>query len=1472
MIAKVQKRDGKVVDFNKSKIADAVYKAITSTGQGDGVISKKVSDRVFDILNIRFKDDEIPKVEQIQDIVEEVLILENLVETAKAYILYREQRRRIREAKEIVDESTEKVDRYISELDWKVYENANMTFSLQGLNQYIIADVSKKYWLNKIYPKEIREAANSEAMHIHDLDGINTYCCGWDLYDLLRKGFRGVPGKLECKPPKHLRTALGQLVNFLYTLQGESSGAQAVSNFDTLLAPFIRYDNLDYPAVKQAMQEFLYNCMVPTRVGFQTPFINVSLDINPSAALAKLPVVIGGKSRKETYAEFQSEMDMLVRAFYECMMEGDSRGRPFTFPIPTVSITKDFDWDNPNLDGMWEASAKYGINYFSNFIQSDMDPADVRSMCCRLRLDNKELHKRGGGLFGSAPLTGCYDDKTEILTINGWKLFDKLNLEDDLFTLSDNNRIEVNKPGKLFKYDYSGQMYHFKTKSLDLMVTPNHRMVVDNRRKDYAREFVEAQDFNINNHNIPKQGKWYGVNQSFFILPSVYLFKGTGPVSRFSVEEMAVIKERVEGGDTYFKIANDYNVSLGTIHKIFKNPRYGLHENFRYKVEPIKIKMDDWLAFFGFWLAEGCTDNEKIASSHGYRTVITQVKNETREEIKKVLNGLPFNYSEEKNNLVICNKQLWSYLRQFGNKYNKFIPQDIKKLSKRQIKILFDWMVKGDGHVRKTNGQINYWTTSKRLADDLQEIIMKIGFLGTSTPQKKKEAFFKGRKIKSSTIYNIGVQIAKRYRLRDESIKQIHYVGKVYCCEVKNHSVFVRRNGKVSWCGNSIGVVTINLPRIGYLAKTRKEYFDRLERMMELAKESLEIKRKTLNNFMEKGLYPYTRYYLDGIGQVRGSHLGNHFSTIGLLGMNESLLNFIGEDIASDRGRKFAGEILDFMREKLVKYQEDTGNLYNLEASPAEGASFKQAKADKKLYPDIIVAGANDKPYYTNSSQLPVNYTDDVFEALELQDQLQTKYTGGCIEKGNKVLTDKGLIEIEKIVKEFPKLKPIKALSYNQKKNKSEWDEITDAIKIDVKKHNKINIKAERGLDITTSDWHPFFVLDRSVPKNICPICRAKIKNIKGFANHIRNSGNCKEKYEQYSKYKVIEKRADEIKEGDYILQNSENVYEDKKTEIDENLMWLIGFYIGDGCISSFKDNGGGNNLKKHKLRFFSEHQEPLDKIVNILYDYFDSGANVISNDKRSKTLKEVGTSRQSVIDFFVKSGFQSGQKTYNVSVPEPVKNNLSRSNVFALLSGLMDSDGHIDRQGDFEYYTVSDNLADDILEIMTRAGLLIGKIKKPTKRKNESDLWRLRIPGHELTRIKDNLSNTVNVKKINKVLSNRKKRRLPVVRVEKVSKTDVKDNQFYDLTTKNNHNYLAGKNSLVFIHNTVLHIFLGEKLDDGDSAKVLVKKIFSKYHLPYITLTPTFSVCPVHGYQTGEHQKCSRCIIEKPKEVYTKV
>ncbi|MEI6649863.1 MAG: ribonucleoside triphosphate reductase [Candidatus Moraniibacteriota bacterium] len=609
-IGKIVKRDGRTVPFEEAKIVTAIGKALEATGEGSVSEAKKVAAKTVHLLRKDFKNGIMPSVEDVQDVVERVLMILDFEETAKSYILYREERRKLREIEKSLDDSSDLVDKYLMEMDWRVKENANMAYSLQGLNNYLASIVSSRYWMNRVYPAEIRKAHEGGDVHLHDLQQISAYCCGWDLHDLIRRGFTGVPGKISSGPAKHFGAVLGQMVNFIYTLQGEVAGAQAFSNFDTLLAPFVRYDKLSYKQVKQEMQSFVFNMNVSTRVGFQTPFSNITLDITAPKALASQSVIIGAEPRKETYGEFQDEMNMINRAFAEVMMEGDSSGRVFTFPIPTYNITKEFDWEDDRFRPIWEMTAKYGIPYFANFVNSDMDPEDARSMCCRLRLDNRELHKRGGGLFGAAPLTG------------------------------------------------------------------------------------------------------------------------------------------------------------------------------------------------------------------------------------------------------------------------------------------------------------------------------------------------------------------------------------------------------------SVGVATVNLPRIGYLAKDEKDFFERLEKNMDIAKASLEIKRKLVEQMTDRGLYPYTKFYLAPIKQRRGEYWANHFSTIGLIGMNEAILNLLGTDITTKKGQSFAEKTLERMRKRIIGYQKETGNLYNLEATPGEGTSHRLAAIDRERYKDIVFA--NDEavrkhgaqPYYTNSSQLPVGYTDDIFEALNLQDKLQTKYTGGTVLHG----------------------------------------------------------------------------------------------------------------------------------------------------------------------------------------------------------------------------------------------------------------------------------------------------------------------------------------------------------------------------------------------------------------------------------------------------------------------------------------
>jgi anaerobic ribonucleoside-triphosphate reductase len=602
----VRKRDGKLEPFDQERITKAVWKAAKAVGGKNHEQAKFISDEVMAELRNRFGEDGCPTVEEIQDLVEKRLIENGRAQTAKAYILYRKQHQDMRELAALLS-SADLVDQYLEIDDWRVKENSNMSYSLQGLNNYLSSTVIAKYWISRIYPANIAQAHFSGDIHVHDLGVLGPYCVGWDLSDLLLSGFGGVSGKIESKPAKHFRTALGQVVNFFYTLQGEAAGAQAFSNFDTYLAPFIHYDHLSQKDVEQALQEFFFNMNVPTRVGFQTPFTNLTLDLTVPDFMKDEGVMFNGKVTEDTYGDMTQEMEMFNLAFAEVMRQGDSKGRVFTFPIPTYNITNDFAWNSPVAKAVFEVTAKYGVPYFSNFMNSDLHPEDVRSMCCRLRIDNRELRKRGGGFFGANPLTG------------------------------------------------------------------------------------------------------------------------------------------------------------------------------------------------------------------------------------------------------------------------------------------------------------------------------------------------------------------------------------------------------------SIGVVTLNMPRIGYLSKDEDEFFQRLEGIMETAKASLEIKRKALEAFTENGLYPYSRRYLRHVKDGYDKYWKNHFSTIGLVGINETVLNLLGVNIAAPDGKDFAINMLSFLRERLADFQEETGNIYNLEATPAEGTSYRLARIDKRKYPDIMAANErlvqaqHAEPFYTNSSQLPVDYEGDLFEALEHQESLQTLYTGGTV-------------------------------------------------------------------------------------------------------------------------------------------------------------------------------------------------------------------------------------------------------------------------------------------------------------------------------------------------------------------------------------------------------------------------------------------------------------------------------------------
>ncbi len=935
-ISQIRKRDDRIVDFDKAKITNAIQKAFDAVGVRVDEI-EKLSDEAVELINNKFHERSIPAVEEIQDIVEEVLIRNRQIKVAKAYILYRDQRNRLRDVEDMIN-SHELMEGYLGNTDWEVNENSNMSYSLQGLNNHVASAISKNYWLNKVYPQEIRDAQVNADFHIHDLQLLAAYCCGWDLKDLLLRGFGGVSAKVESRPAKHFRVALGQVVNFFYTLQGETAGAQAFANFDTYLAPFIRHDELSYDEVKQIMQEFLFNMNVPTRVGFQTPFTNITMDLVCPSNIGKESVIIGGQPQKETYSEYQREMDLFNRAFAEVMLEGDAKGRVFSFPIPTYNISKDFDWNNPLVDKVFEMSAKYGIPYFANFINSDMSPEDARSMC---------------------PLAG--NEKVLVLSSRG-RGIEYSSIRNIYEGNSKREEYEIYSNGKFIK----GRFNKFNDQKMIKVVLENgHELDISARHLNYV---IAGEKEEVLKGEELKKGMY---------LPySLTAFKGEGGKKDLGFFVGAYAGDGSFDGDgtVVFSLENHYK--KGLIEKIARiaKDHFGAHsvvkEYQRTKLVSLKVHSK---AAVG--LCKDFVDGK-----------------ERNKHYKARLFGMSIEFREA----VIA------------------------------------------GHYATDGGNRNrIYTSSPKMVETLN---MLAATLGTTTSIYKDDR--KGRLGKEPNyavlIYKLNRRkYGKVWFKRDKKlwvrIKEIKAISNntAYCFEVKNGEPMftvgttgilthncrlrldnreLRKRGGGLFGANpltgSIGVVTLNLPRLGYVSANKEEFYSKLTALMDLAKKSLEIKRGMIEKLTDNGLYPYSRYYLQGIKERFGEYWRNHFNTIGINGMNEAALNLVGRDITTPEGYEFAKETLKFMRERIMDYQNETDHLYNLEATPAEGTGYRFARADKGKYPDIICA--NDKvvreegadPYYTNSTHLPVNYTDDVFEALDLQDDLQTLYTGGTVLHG----------------------------------------------------------------------------------------------------------------------------------------------------------------------------------------------------------------------------------------------------------------------------------------------------------------------------------------------------------------------------------------------------------------------------------------------------------------------------------------
>lgn len=939
MIRKIRKRDGKISDFNPIKITNAIWKAAQAVGGKDYKKSIELTDKVMQNLENALNKGELPSVEQVQDMVEKTLIEEGHAKTAKAYILYRKQHNDIREVGGLLKD-IDVVDGYLSMMDWKVQENSNMSYSLQGLNVYATENIVSNYWLNKIYPPEIGEAHTNGDYHIHDLGTLGAYCVGWDLKDILLLGFRGVSGKIESKPAKHFGTALMQIVNYLYTLQGEAAGAQALSNFDSLLAPFIQKDDLNYDQVKQEMQKFLFNMNVPTRVGFQSPFTNITMDLTVPSYMTDEPVIIGGDLMDENYSDFVDEMNMMNHAFADIMYEGDAKGRPFTFPIPTYNITKDFDWKNDGLDPIWEMTAKYGIPYFSNFINSDMKPDDARSMC-PLAGDEKVLIKssRGRGVEYSS-IRNIYEGSSK---------------QEEYEIYSNGKFIK----GKFNKWENQKMLKVLLENGHEIKMSQYHQNFILNNPNDKSESVLKAKELNPGMYLPYSLNEYGGEGGSEDLGYFVGAYAGDGSLD----------------GDTsvIFSLEKDHKPEvIKKLEKIAKD-NFGAHSTL--------ITYED--------------------------TKLTTLKIHSKAAV-----GLCRDYVADKQR----NKHYTSRVFTASKEFRKGVIQ---------------------GHYETDGGNRNrIYTSSLKMIESLN---MLAATMGTTTSIYKDD-----REGRLGTEPNYAVLI---YQLNRKNygdiwfkknnklwlkIKEITPIqnSSAYCFEVKNgEPVFtvgttgilthncrlrldnreLRKRGGGLFGANpktgSIGVVTINMPRLGYRAKDEDDFLEKLDSLMEKAKESLIIKREVIENLTFSGLHPYSRFYLGDVKKTFGEFWKNHFSTIGLIGMNDALLNLMNTSIADKDGKAFAEKVLDHMRDKMMDFQEETGDIFNLEATPAEGASYRLARIDQKIYPDLRafnqeVYGRGKKkvePYYTNSTQLPVGYTNDIFEALDLQDSLQSKYTGGTV-------------------------------------------------------------------------------------------------------------------------------------------------------------------------------------------------------------------------------------------------------------------------------------------------------------------------------------------------------------------------------------------------------------------------------------------------------------------------------------------
>lgn len=1209
-------------------------------------------------------------------------------------------------------------------------------------------------------------------------------CCGHDLQQVLNEGFNGVRGRVNSRPPKHFREALGQMANYLGILQSEWAGAQAFSSFDTLLAPYVFRDKLSYKEVKKAIRSFVYNLNVPSRWGQCVPDTYKCLasdgkwkgpdELKQGEFIPTVDLIDGGAEYAQVQAIHKYPAPKVMHEYY---------GNRLNFRV-TPGHRVLYRTQNAHREG--------------KLTESEILLAEGAQVCVPTAY--------------WAPSNGIFRDCIPPNTDDPDLLYTLVAMiyRDGRITPGGSLKFYNTKGAgdKLFKEtaEALGVDYSFDGSSYTI-------------RKDTDKN-IEIIDLVINFlHSV--QPYYFDVHKAWLVLGVFHLLDGSPKITNDLKNVYYAADDKMLNAIATLGVITGWSVEVDKKNMRVLMGRGGAVE----KVKVREVKNEDVEYVWCPTTEHGtfvCMNDEGQVFLTGNCpftniTLDWTVPNLLKENFPTCGDMHIFSDIESDPELEKEAENRGTELHLMT--YKDFVPE--MKMIQRAY---FEVMTEGDS----TGQPFTFPIPTVNITEEFDW-----------DDENCKYLFENAAKIGSPYFQNF---IGSQYKRNPETGELDERDPNAYnpddlrsmCCRLQLNKAEIRENIKKRGGGlfgsdsktGSIGNVTINLARLGYLYKGDEQgLLNRLDELMDLAKESLEAKRKFILEMMERGLYPYTSRYIHS--------LDTFFSTIGINGANEMIRNFTNDkhDITDDFGHDMAMRLLTHIRERMEMYKAVTGNLWNLEASPGEACCHKFAREDAKRFPDIIQAGTPKNNYYTNSTQLPVSYTSDPFVALEKQDDLQCMYTGGCVEAGNYVVTDRGKILIDELCENKDLYAGVKVVSYNKDTNSSEWDLVTEFHKIDVSEHNKIRVSGLGGLDIVTSDWHPFFVA-----------------TVDG----------------------VVEKRADELSPGDYLVCNKDCMLDNKPRELSSDLAYVIGFYIGDGSMCLTHDNRGGNNIPKYLVRFHHSNKDRLQRVSDILARHNLTKAKPHYCDSRSENLMCIASTSKSLGEFLMRYGFTAGKKATSVRFSEELISNLNEDNAFALLSGLLDTDSYLDpRSDDIEFFTASEQLCLDIIWLASTLGLNVSAAEKKDPRYDHPH-YRILFPAKQLYKVEDRLMSTrrpsgVSVDKVSH--NNEIKSKYNVVRVKSVTKEDVKDNVFYDLTTEKNHNYLCGKKHYVFIHNTVLHMYMGEALSTGDACKSFVKKILTNFRLPYISITPTFSVCPTHGYISGKHTYCPYCDEEIIKE-----